>query len=921
MASGVIGRDDELAAIGVFLDAVCRGPRALVFAGEAGIGKTLLWESGIAQAKERVGRVLSCRGTEAEASLSFSALSELVGPVFHEVSLSLPVPRRRALAVALLLAEPGEERPDTHAIGLAVLDALRVLAADGPVVVALDDAQWLDPASAGVLGVALRRLEDDRVGVLATVRTGSQASVPLELGRTFPPGRLEQRLVGPLSPGAVQQLLRERLALELTRLELARFHEATVGNAFFALELGRELLRTRTRPAAGRAQVPDSLRGLLGGRLSRLPAQTLDVLVQVAALTRPSVELVAATSGDRESVLAALEGAHREGVIELDELRIRFTHPLLASACYEQAPVWKRRAVHRALADVVADVEEQARHLALAAAGPDAFAAARLEEAAEHAAARGATAGAAELAELAAELTLNDPALTRKRRLLAARFHRLAGNSDESLAILNALLAQAAPGPERADVLFEIALNWSAGGPTGIALCDEARAEAGADDVRSTRILGVRSHYALIGLRIHQAVVDAREALAGAKRIGDSRLIATMIARVGHAEIYAADPTPGLFESGVEIEGGLESGLAALDSPRFWLARRRLEFGDVGAADAALGRLEADAAARGDEFSRDSILWHRSWAHWAAGRLRSALELADRAQELGGQHQMWHERAWVGRIRALVEADLGLVEEAQASARQGISSVDVHGVLSESVLGRIELAAGNLESAGVHLRDLPDRLSAAGLNDPALPLWADTFETLVGLGELERARVCVRRHEQAAKAIANPWAAAVGARCRGLISAAEGDFPAPFSALGQSLDNLEDLELPLERARTLLCLGVIRRRAHQKRAAREALEQAVAIFEETGALLWAPKARAELARIAGRRPSANELTETEHRVAELAAAGHSNKEIAAELFMGLSTVEAHLSHIYRKLGIRSRSSLGSQLVKARATAP
>ena len=927
MGSAAIGRDEELAAIGAFLDGVWSGPRALVFAGEPGIGKTLLWETGVAQAKARGGRVLSCRGAEAEASLSFAALSELAGPVFDEVSLSLAAPRRRALAVALLLAEPGEERPDTHAIGLGVLDALRVLAADAPVVVAVDDAQWLDPASAGVLGVALRRLGDDRVGVLATLRTGSQTAVPLELGRTFPDGRLEQRLVGPLSLGETHQLLRERLSLELTRPELARFHEATAGNAFFALELGRELLRTGARPTAGRAlRVPESLRGLLASRLSRLPAETIDVLVRVSALARPTAEVVAATYSDRETVLAALESAHREGVIELDDQRLRFAHPLLASVCYEQAPVWKRRAVHRALADSVTDVEEQARHLALAAAGPDAIAATRLEAAAEHAASRGAVAAAAELAELAVGLTLDDPALTRKRRLLAAHFHRLAGNSDESLAILEALRPEAAPGPERADVLFELALNYSWGAPTAIALCDEARTEAGADDVRLTRILGVRSLYELLGLGIRQGVSDAREALAGAERIGDPRLIAAMIAKVGHAETYAAEPTPGLVERGAEIEGRLETGLAHLDSPRFVLARRLLLSGEVGRAAAALEKLESDASARGDDYSQDLILWHRAWARWAAGRLRAALELADRAQELGGQIQKWHESAWVGRVRALVEADLGLIDEARASARQGIAraqelSLDMYDALCRSTLGRAELVAGNLEAAGVHLRDLADRLFAAGLNDPAQPLWADIFETLVGLGELERARVCVRRHEQTAKAIGNPWAAAVGARCRGLIAAAEGDFPAAFCAIEQALDNLDGLEPPLERARTLLRLGTIRRRADQKRAARKTLEQAVAIFEETTARPWADKARAELARIAGRRPCSNGLTETEHRVAELAAAGRSNKEIAAELFMGVSTVEAHLSHVYRKLGIRSRASLGSHLVTVRATAP
>lgn len=167
-------------------------------------------------------------------------------------------------------------------------------------VVALDDAQWLDPASAGVLGVALRRLEDDHVGVLATVRTGSQTAVPPELGRTFPDGRLEQRLVGPLSLGEMHQLLGERLALELTRLELARVNEATAGNAFFALELGRELLRTGARPVVGRAlRVPESLRGLLASRLSPLPTETVDVLVRVAALAQPTVDLVAAACGDR----------------------------------------------------------------------------------------------------------------------------------------------------------------------------------------------------------------------------------------------------------------------------------------------------------------------------------------------------------------------------------------------------------------------------------------------------------------------------------------------------------------------------------------------------------------------------------------------------------------------------------------------
>jgi DNA-binding CsgD family transcriptional regulator len=224
---------------------------------------------------------------------------------------------------------------------------------------------------------------------------------------------------------------------------------------------------------------------------------------------------------------------------------------------------------------------------------------------------------------------------------------------------------------------------------------------------------------------------------------------------------------------------------------------------------------------------------------------------------------------------------------------------------------------GNIESAGVHLRDLPDSLLALGLNDPAQPLWADALETLVLLGETGRARAHIERHEQRSRAIGSPWAAAVSARSRGLLAVAEGDFTVAFAALDRSLRELNGLQLPLERARTLLTLGVVRRQAQQRRAAREALGQALAIFEQAGARLWADKARTETKRIAGRRPAPDLLTETEQRVAALAAQGRSNKEIAAELFMGVSTVEMHLTRAYRKLGIRSRGGLAAKLATSR----
>ena len=192
------------------------------------------------------------------------------------------------------------------------------------------------------------------------------------------------------------------------------------------------------------------------------------------------------------------------------------------------------------------------------------------------------------------------------------------------------------------------------------------------------------------------------------------------------------------------------------------------------------------------------------------------------------------------------------------------------------------------------------------MNDPTAPLWADAIETLIALGELEQARAYLEPYEANAQRLGSALARAGAARCRGLVLAADGDLAAGMAAFEASL--ADAASFPLECGRTLLCLGTVRRQAQQKRASREALEQALAIFEELGARLWAEKARAELKRIGGRPRLSDELTETERRVAELAAQGRMNKEIAAELYMGVSTVEAHLSRVYRKLGVRPRRS-------------
>jgi DNA-binding CsgD family transcriptional regulator len=920
----VIGREEELRSLRGFLASLEHGSAAVVLSGEAGIGKTILWEKGAAEARERFGRILVHRSVEAEATLSFAGLSDLLVPVFSEVAPALAPVRRRALEVALLLAEPGEATSDERAVGLALLDVLRALAERSPLLVALDDVQWLDPATADVLQIALRRLTEERVGLLATIRTGADVAARFGLVHAFAEERLDRLAVGPLSLGALHHLLKERVSLELTRPELVRVHETSAGNPFLALELARELVRTNTRPAAGVAlRVPQNLQELLGGRLARLPTDAGDVVLFAAALARPTVELVATAHGHRESVLEAIDAAVREGVVELDDARLRFAHPLLASICYEQAPPWKRRAVHRALAGAVTEVEERARHMALSVDGPDIVASSYLDAAADHAAARGAAAAAAELAELAAELTPDDPALERKRRVRAASLHRLAGNGDRAAAALEELLPDVPAGLERADVLFELVKTLSADTPTLLEYSEEALVEAEGDDARTARILAYRTGVYFFRADGRAALADARAALAYAERVGDPGLLVEAIGRVGQAESFVGEVTEGLLERGVEIEESHELACEYWGSPRYALARLYVRRGELDRARALFEELDAAAMARGDEVSRTMILWPLSMLEWLAGRWSHAVECAASARELTEQTLNAHARAWMGRARALLETDLGLVEEARASAETGLAfaqetSNEFYTIVSLGSLGRLELALGNLAGAADYLRDLPRRLLAAGLNDPTTPIWADAIETLVSVGELERARADLEKYEHHAEKLRSPWSVEGARRCRGLFAAAEGDAHAALETLERLVTDSPDPPWPFERARTVLSLGTVRRQAQQKRAAREALEQALAVFEELGASLWAEKARAELKRISGRRAPTEELTATEERVAELAAQGRANKEIASELFMGVSTVEAHLSRVYRKLGIRSRTELAGRLVTLRA---
>jgi ATP/maltotriose-dependent transcriptional regulator MalT len=423
----------------------------------------------------------------------------------------------------------------------------------------------------------------------------------------------------------------------------------------------------------------------------------------------------------------------------------------------------------------------------------------------------------------------------------------------------------------------------------------------------------------LVRADIRSALAHARAALERAERADEPRTLA--LAVVSYAETRALQITPGLVERGIAIEECLERPLPFWQSPTAVLGDRFGLAGDVDRARAVFERIEKTAAGRGDEATRLTVLGQLILVEWLAGRPQQALEHSAVARELAEQARDERTLRIVLMLEAIVEVQLGLVESARAKAEEGLAIAQAEGeewfaIINRSTLGHLELALGNLAAADRHLRDLPPRLLALGYEDPGGPAWTESIETLVGLGELELARSYLGRYEELARRAGAP-AQAGAAHCRGLLLAAEGDLHAAIDSLRRALAVNEELHLPFFCGRTLLSLGSALRQARQKRAAREALEEALTIFEDLGARLWAENARAELRRVSGRRPASEALTETEKRVAGLAVDGLANKVIAAALYMSVHTVEAHLTHVYRKLGIRSRGQLAAKLSATR----
>jgi len=926
----VIGRERELAALQAFVGDARDGPAVLVLVGEAGIGKSILWQHALDAAAAR-RRVVYSRPSAADENVSFAVLNDLLDPLLSEHAPTVAAPRRRALEVALLRTDGTGEPANPQGVAFGALDVLRAAAGEEPLLLAVDDSHWIDPSSRGVLRFVVRRLEHEPIALLFTARPNSPADVLLDTDAGPRAQRLE---LGPLSMGAIQRLVTTRLGLTTPRHILVRLQEQSGGNPFYALEIARLLLRDGSQPGPHQPlPIPPGVSALVAERIQGVSASTRRMLLWASAMSKPAtsqLQGVVGTTTFDDQLAEAIEA----GILEIDGQRVRFAHPLLASVVYTHATDEERRRIHAELAVIISDAEERGRHLALATDGHDEDVAQAIEDGARRAAQRGAPAAAAALYEQALRLTPTRSHEEAGQRALEAIDHHLdAGEGARAAEIVERLISLSTPGPPRASLLYRKAIiHGRLGNLAGEhSLLQLASSEAGEACQLQAEIEQELALLALVNKAdLADAVSHARSSVGWAERAGDPQVLVTsLVALAGHSFMKGEGVRDDLLRRAQAIKraAGTPSvqPLPLLDLDVCWgiLLKWADEF------DASRERLEERyrrALEAGEEAMLPFILYHLSELECWSGDWDLAERYATQAvREARLSEQLWMLPPALYSL-ASIEAHLGRSDNARsnaegtfdASERAGIVTVMI---LAKTVLGFIELSLGNVAGADDHLRGIPEQLATMGSREPGIPRFlADAIEARIGVGDLEAAEALTNDFEEMGRAVDRPWALATSARCRGLLQAAHGDLEAATASLEQAMIEHERLPMPFELGRTHLVAGTIHRRAKRKRAAKDSLERALEIFERLGAPLWAEKARAELKRV-GLRPSApNDLTPTEERVADLVAAGRTNKEVAEALFMSVKTVDSNLTRIYRKLGVRSRTELAGKYQSARVTA-
>lgn len=880
--------------------------------GPEGIGKTALLDAVAVAAAARGELVVRLRPGPAERRLPYAGLADLVAQLPPAVVAALPPAHRTALAGLRQGIGPRSGAP-ALARRLVLPGLLAHSARAQCVLLVLDDVQWLDAESAELIGFAMRRRPGPRVRVVAAQRfpdpAGRHRAVRLC------PAPVADLLVPPLAAEDLSALLEAR---GLPCRTASRLHEASGGNPFLALALGGAVA---AGPAWRPAPLPGPARALLRRRLDALPAPVAGTLLVAALATEPTMTtLIRAGHEDADRDLRAAAAA---GVVEMRGEAIRFVPPSLAAVLAEDAGAARRAGVHDALANAALDETDNVRHRALRSGRPDADVARDLVAAAERALSRGAGRTAAELYLLAADRCPRSLAAERFDWLSAAAGTALTAGAPTLAGRAAEAVLAAADSPARHRVAARLVLIDLA----GQALADmgemfaAALHEAG-DDVTLIAPVRLRLTWAaMLAGDLDPGAGWAAGAAEAARRAGDPATEAMALCALAQIQRIRGEPGWGrtlersLALPAPQVPGWLHMG------PRYLAARFAMVDNRLDEARAEL--LTLLALAEQDRTGEALVEVLRSLSEVAsrAGRCRDALRYAHRAVAAAQQAGLSPGPTWY--TAAVAELGGGSLAAAAGYARRGMRASEQEGdslYLRRNLhaLGQAELRAGETRAGVAALRRLRDL--EGGATDPMIVRWrGDLAGGLAALGEHdEAARILAEARAAAARLGDQPGVAGYLDRAAAIVLSESGQADTAVRLSAAAAEHFAASRQPIEQAHALLVQGGAERRRRRYAAARVAIGAALAIFLAAEARPWTEQTERALARTEGTSapPADLGLTSTEIRIARLVRDGASNREIANQLYLSVKTVEATLTRVYRKLGVRSRTQLSSRLPAA-----
>jgi DNA-binding CsgD family transcriptional regulator len=888
---GIVGRVNERRALEQFVTRLGSGTRSVVLVGEAGIGKTTLWHYGLAQCRAANVYVLEAHAAEEDRHNPGQGLVDLFdGP---------QLPAGVSTDDVLCTDAPAIER------SRAMLGVLRSLARDCPVVIAVDDLPWLDDITSRALRYAMRRTQGLPIALLATARTWSPDTL------TVPPGQYAQDVeileVGALKPGELITIIGTALP-NADAEQIASASEMAHGNPFFAIELARTGPNLSGLPLA-----------VLGARVGELPSDTLHVARLLAVHGSAAWPLLSQASRLPHLDEAVRFGLDR-GVFVVDaNYAVRFRHPLMSTVVLAEMHGLDRREMHAAWAGTLVDPDTRALHLAHATVDVDEAVAAELEVAAGRHASRGSPALAAELLSHSVRLTPSDHGDSGVRRAFAEVVQSTrAGDSVAAIRLADELLHRLKSGPVHAELTSYRVLLDFAGAEQFLTAALDGLVPNGSRkrECESGRIMLLLGWVlSLYQGRLAEGLVYTRSALAVGRKHADEVLMAQAAATVSTALLLGGEGDTELISEAVQFEKEVE-GSQLLIWPRVMLGRQQLWNGYLELAQNNLEGTQRSAAQMGAEFLRVYRVRDLSHHAIAAGDLTRAARLLDDGFEAATSSGNEEALSWLAYPAGMVSALRGDAEGALWAADRltwwaARANEPPRIILADHIRGTLAASGRNWVEAFDHLRVAADALAATGCRHPGpVPVLPQAIETACLAGDLERCRAMVERLRSDTTRLHSPWVAAQLASSSGQLMLLD-ENPEAFRVLSGACVELEALGYLLDAARTGVFATMAGLRIGQRNGAHRFAKSSLAVFGRNSVEGWTNVAQELVDRASG--ASDGSLTGTEAEVAQLASTGLRNREIGARMFIGESTVEAHLTRIYRKLGIRNRGELSRHI--------